>query len=42
VFNPVIHSYIAKQALCQDLHDVIPPLDGQALPESQQKIGIFA
>jgi len=37
-----MHLYNAKQPLLQHLHDVIPPLVGQTLPESQQKIRIFA
>jgi len=29
-----MHPYNAKQTLLQHLHDGIPPLDGQTLPES--------
>ena len=36
----VIHPYNAKQPLLQHLHDAIPPLDGQTLPESRQKVRI--
>ena len=41
VHQLVIHPYNAKQPLLQHLHDGIPPLDGQTLPESRQKIEIF-
>jgi len=34
-------AYNAKQPLLQHLHDGIPPLDGQTLPESWQKIKIW-
>ena len=37
----VIHPYNAKQPLLQHLHYGIPPLDGQTLAESWQKIEIF-
>ena len=37
-----MHPYNAKQPLLQHLHDGIPPLDGQTLPESRQKIKIFS
>ena len=40
VHQLVIHPYNAKQPLLQHLHDAIPPLDGQTLPESQQEITI--
>jgi len=42
VHQLVMHPCNAKQPLLQHLHDVIPPLDGQTLPESRQKIGFFA
>jgi len=42
VHQLVIHPYNAKQPPLQHLHDAIPPLDGQTLPDSQQKIKIFS
>jgi len=41
VHQLVIHLYNAKQPLLQHLHGGIPPLDGQTLPESRQKIRIW-
>jgi len=38
VHQLVMHIYNAKQPLLQHLHDAIPPLVGQTLPESRQKI----
>ena len=35
-----IHPYNAKQPLLQHLHDGIPPLDGQTLPDHRQKMEI--
>jgi len=40
VHHLVIHPYKHKQALLQHLHDAIPPLDGQTLPESRPEIEI--
>ena len=42
VHQLVIHLYIAKQPLFNNLHAAIPPLDGQTLPESRQEIEIFS
>jgi len=40
VHQLVIHPYNAKQPLFNNLHDGIPPLDGQTLPDHRQKIVI--
>ena len=42
VTDLVIYLTNAKHLLFNILHAVIPPLDGQTLPESQQEIEIFA
>jgi len=42
VHQLVIHPYNAKQPLLQHLHDGIPPLDGQTLPDSRLEIEIFS
>ena len=41
VHQLVIYPCNAKQPLLQHLHDGIPPLDGQTLPGSRQKINIW-
>ena len=42
VHQLVIHLYIAKQPLFNNLHAAIPPLDGPTLPESRQEIEFFS
>ena len=42
VHQLVIHPYNAKQPPLQHLHDGIPPLDGQTLPDHRQKIEFFS
>ena len=40
VHQLVIKPYNAEKPLLQHLHDGMPPLDGQTLPKSQQKVQI--